>query len=220
MTALTRAHLAHLAETRAIPAWQIKRAWQIARATAARWHAGAEAQGIDDDDLRAEALAEAWRALLTHDPARCSLDTWLIIGCRRGVLEALRRADPLTRGERARFREARKGDPHAVCPVQVLSLSDIYHDDEEGVRLRKGWEAAVSAPDPAILALSDRLDTEALAATALAALHGRRREVALLWMAGLTLKEIAGRMRLCESRIHGLWQEAKRTMRAAILELR
>lgn len=218
MNATRTAELAHLATTRPPPAWQIERAIQLARNTARRYSVWHTASGIDEEDLLAEAYAEAWGHVLTWDPEMSAFDSWVINGCRTAVLGALRRANALSRSEWHRWREEQKADPLAAAPRLLLSLEAcLSEDDRDHINRVDVRDIEILSPlDPAIAGLPARLDAEHMATVALAALNPRLLKVAQLWMAGRTLKAIAAQLAVSESRSHQLWDEARRAMRVAL----
>lgn len=225
------ATLRAIAESRAIPPHWLDAAHGIARLAAARWPCGPECRGLDHDDLVAEALAAAWEKLLTFDPAKgVAITTWLVVGCRSAIQEALRKADILSRKERAAYREAmtrhltdpeyypEPESPRVIESVEEL-LADLRIESDGSYKLRRlpvEWMPVLGQPDPAIESAPDRIDRERIVKTALAVLTERERALVLARINGATLDGIAAMLGLSDTRTHQIWHDAIRRMRAAV----
>jgi RNA polymerase sigma factor (sigma-70 family) len=211
--------LARRAEEREVTEEEVSLVRRIAVLTAARWPRRHCDQAIDHDDLLGEALAAGWRALLTHDPAKGALTTWLVAACRGAVLEALRRADPLSRKERAHFRESTVDDPSASPPRRFYSIEWLLEEDEENGQqphIARWWEV-LSSEDEETLSLPERLETAELVERALYAVHDREREVIRHCVMGeRTLKGQGFLMGICESRVKQIKDQALARMRLAL----
>lgn len=142
----------------------LDRALAIAWNTARRFPCGLECQGIDWEDLLAEARLAAWQALGSYDPARGSLGGWIMWRCRTAVQEALRRADPLTRDERDRLKAEQKSDPSARPPRVMISLDALCEEDEETGKEGDRLFATLGEPDPELETAPARLDAAATVA--------------------------------------------------------
>lgn len=186
---------------------------QVARKTASLW--AGKGRAVDDGDLLASAHMGAWNAWLTYDETRGSaLQSWLITGARREVLEALRAADPLTRSERKAYRERQAVDPDAALPRTLVSLD------------AQAAEAALADADPLVVgdrlagdedeagAVIDRVAAEQTAARIweVVGTGGGKWEgevVRLMGLEGLTMKQVSAMLGISEARVHQVWAAAK-----------
>lgn len=234
---MTPAELAHLAETRPPHPSQIERLMHLARQTARRWPF-TMSEAIDGDDLASEAMIEGWKSLLAYDPARgCGLDSWIVTGCRRGVLESLRRSDPLSRDERRQLRAAEiayaestmKGGtrlpepspPREFTSLEVLETAHRESQSDEDGHLPPELLDYLAFRDSAIETLPERLDgdrTVSLALAAIETLADPLPAVVRLWMEGETFRSIGAAIGVCESTAQNYQRRALARIREMLTE--
>ena len=193
----------------------VERALELARKTADRVRLGRDFVLIDRDDLRQEAAIGAVQAMASYDPARgASWETWVIQKARSHVLEAMRQADPLTRGDRQRCREE-----GAELPVRYVSIDTLLRTSEadggEGGDRNLLLAGCLGVEDPRLLSLPDRLDARRQARLALKAyLTAYQRKVVLLHaLKGMTHREVAAALGRDKSAVARAWQDARERMR-------
>lgn len=191
---------------------------KVATKTAALWKG--KGLALDGDDLVSCAYYGAWRAFLDYDSARgCALQSWLITGARREVLEALRAVDPLSRAERKAYKERAAKDPDTPLPRVVVSLDAVVASTpEEADPLVVGDRLACD--EDIAEGVVSRVDAEAQAARILSLLGTARLHeaevVRLHGMEGLTMKQVAGMLGISQSRVSQVWQAACERIREAL----
>lgn len=175
----------------------------VAKNTAARFPCP-PGSAVESDDLFSECYLAAWQALLAFDPSKGRLTAWVIAKCRGAVLEAFRRADPLTRADRTRFREAQKKDPDAQLPVRSLSLTLCE---------------TLASPDDALERVADRVDAGRRSATLLANLDDPQERAALWLIGGLSYdpEEAGWRMGISRESASHLYDRARAKLRGEAL---
>ncbi len=213
----TPARLSALAVTRRPTQEEERIVLAIARNTAARYHAGPAYQGLDRDDLLGEALLAAWKGFLTHDRSRGKLSSWLIACCRGAIQEALRRADPLSRTERERYRRALKTNPKATPPRVLFSLDAMFSTDPDQ-ETDLAQIDALAAQEDETERLIERLEARTLAAAALSVIEKPAHRDAILKTRGegASHQEAASLVGLSEAYVGNLFRMYRETMRAKV----
>ena len=126
----------------------------------------------------------------------------------------MRKADFLSRSERAKYRETCKGDPGASPPRTFVPLHDLHQREEES-GLPQILLDRLSVRDEAIERVPDRIDAERLVPEIMANVACARTRY-VLWQVGAlgrTYKDLAKELGCSESRIHQIYGETVRKIR-------
>jgi RNA polymerase sigma factor for flagellar operon FliA len=157
---------------------------------------------FDYDDAISLALVTAWKACETWDGSRSSFDTHVITRVRGALLDVLR----------LRRYGAKSSRAGAEFAVSVSLESVIYNKSHDGERELKVADALADPRDEVAACLS-RLECDSV----LPVLRWLPpKEAAVLrgyYLEDVTLKTIAGRLRLSESRVHQLHAQALKRAR-------
>lgn len=159
-------------------------------------------RGADREDLIAWGMVGLVQAAARfRDDQGATFASYAARRVRGQVLDALRVSDPLTRGARRAFREARAADPDLPAPYAEVSLdryTAVGREVPAAVRCRSQQDARWAAVAGAIRGLPPL----------------ERRVLKLSFSRGLTLREIGGRVGLSESGVCRLRARALRRLRA------
>lgn len=173
---------------------------------------------LDEDDLVAEASIAVLEAIASHEPWGVEERTWVRTRIRQRLVDALRRASPLSRDELRRVARMDRGEalaPHELRLAEAARARQVLHFESERPGSR-GLHETIGSGDPPVdeaatrHLLVDRLHDE------VQLLRPRLREVVeAVVERGVAPTEVARTIQVSNGRVSQLLAEALVELRGA-----